>query len=112
MPSETTALAPPKPLKGVRKFPALDLQPLKQFFAPFTTKEYTPDRAALVPAFSTLPDPFSLNASHYNLYNPPATDPDDWWPQEHMARRRVCCRSMPGRTFSGAGIPSLRTASR
>ncbi len=57
----------------------------KQFLAPFTTKEYTPDRVALVPAFSVLLDPFSLNASHYDLYNPTPKEPDGWWPQEHMA---------------------------
>jgi len=76
---------PPKPSGSARKFPALDLQPIKQFFRPFTTKEYSPDRAALVPSFTTLLDPFSLNATHYDLYNPTPKEPDGWWPQEHMA---------------------------
>jgi len=85
MPRDDSERAPLKPWVSERKFTAVESQPMKQFFAPYTTKEYTPDRAALVPAFHTLLDPFSLATTHYDLYNPQPKDPDGWWPHEHMA---------------------------
>lgn len=53
-------------------------------FPPYTAKEYTSDRTALIPQFSAIGDPFSVNAASYNLNVPKGGNADLWWPQEHM----------------------------
>lgn len=69
---------------GGRVFQSVSLRPIRQFFTPYTVKEYSPDRTALVPAFVALEDPFALDSSHYDLRNPDLRSPDAWWPHEHM----------------------------
>lgn len=49
---------------------------------PYTAKEYTFDRTALLPTGKALFDPFVLNDDAWNLY-PKSKVSDDWWPQEH-----------------------------
>jgi hypothetical protein len=57
---------------------------LRVFFPPPSTKEYFPNRTALLPNFAAIRDPFSLVPEHYLLSNPDLSEPDRWWPQEHM----------------------------
>jgi hypothetical protein len=58
--------------------------PLRIFMPPLTSKEYFPNRTALLPDFSAIRDPFSLTSAHYSLRNPDSSEPDGWWPNEHM----------------------------
>jgi hypothetical protein len=59
-------------------------RPVRLFFGPLTSKEYFPNRTALLPNFAAIRDPFSLVPEHYLLTNPDLSEPDRWWPQEHM----------------------------
>jgi hypothetical protein len=77
-----------------RAMPLVSLRPIRQFFSPYTVKEYSPDRTALVPAFVALEDPFALDPSHYDLRNPDLRQPDGWWPHEHMLLN-IDLRPMP-----------------
>lgn len=51
---------------------------------PYTAKEYSIDRTALLPSVSGIQNPFDLTPDQWSLHLPEGTDPDSWWPQEHM----------------------------
>jgi hypothetical protein len=59
-------------------------RPVRILFRPLSSKEYFTDRTALLPNFAAIRDPFSLLPEHYLLTNPDLSEPDRWWPQEHM----------------------------
>lgn len=69
---------------GIRKSLISPTRPLRVLRGPLTTKEYSPDRTALLPDFKAIRDPFSLTQSQYSLTNPNPDEPDRWWPQEHL----------------------------
>ncbi len=60
------------------------VRPPRAVFFPYTVKEYTLDRTALLPKTDAIIDPFSLTAADWSLKNPDSNNPDSWWPQEHM----------------------------
>jgi hypothetical protein len=54
---------------------------------PYTIQQYTPDRVALIPSVAAIRDPFTLDATHWNISAPNRNDTQAWWPQEHMRLR-------------------------
>jgi len=74
----------PPPTVRIRVAPVFVPPPLRIVAFPFTTKEYSIDRTALIPAFKGIMDPFSLTTQHYQLTNPDTAYLDLWWPTEHM----------------------------
>lgn len=50
---------------------------------PYTAKEYSTDRTALLPSGKALIDPFKVTQDDWQLYSPTA-DIESWWPQEHF----------------------------
>ncbi|MEO7362814.1 MAG: hypothetical protein ABI120_20955 [Gemmatimonadaceae bacterium] len=86
---------PPPPMRGPISSRAVQLRtrplgagggirPMRLVVYPFTTKEYLTDRTAFVPAFTSVQDPFTLNAKSYDLINTDLSYPDAWWPKEFM----------------------------
>lgn len=53
-------------------------------YPPYTAKEYTSDRTALIPNSSAMRDPFSVSAASFKLSLPKGGNADLWWPSEHM----------------------------
>jgi hypothetical protein len=51
---------------------------------PYTAKEYSPDRSALLPQLEAILNPLSLTPAHYTVTIPDGKNQDEWWPQEHM----------------------------
>lgn len=49
---------------------------------PYTAKEYSPDRTALIPKGKALFNPLAVSNDAWQLYAPTQTV-DDWWPLEH-----------------------------
>ncbi len=52
---------------------------------PYTSKEYAPDRVALVPAFTAIDSPFVAKASDWPMERPDSISQEQWWPFEHLA---------------------------
>ncbi len=52
---------------------------------PYTSKEYAPDRVALLPTFRAIENPFDAKATDWSIVRPDSLTVDDWWPTEHMA---------------------------
>ncbi|MES2521318.1 MAG: hypothetical protein V4617_01375 [Gemmatimonadota bacterium] len=52
---------------------------------PYTAKEYSYDRASLIPRFKAIANPFSVDSADYEIYRPAGLSNEQWWPQEHMA---------------------------
>lgn len=51
---------------------------------PYTAKEYSPDRTALIPSMKGINSPFKIRDSDYELSLQAGRDADGWWPTEHM----------------------------
>jgi hypothetical protein len=51
---------------------------------PYTVREYSRDRQALLPAFRVFTNPFGSRPSDWRPTAPPDTDFETWWPREHM----------------------------
>ncbi len=52
---------------------------------PYTSKEYAPDRVALVPSFSAIDKPFEAKAGDWPMERPDSINQAQWWPTEHLA---------------------------
>jgi len=67
---------------------ALDIARQSQMMqpeAPYTSKEYAPDRVALVPEYRAIENPFDAKAEDWPLARPDSVNLDLWWPVEHVA---------------------------
>jgi len=51
---------------------------------PYTAREYSRDRQALLPAFRALTNPFGSRPSDWQPTAPDGEALETWWPQEHM----------------------------
>ena len=51
---------------------------------PYTAKEYSYDRTALIPTGKALRNPFTAKPEDFQLVLPEGKDQDQWWPREHM----------------------------
>jgi hypothetical protein len=51
---------------------------------PYTAREYSRDRQALLPAFRALTNPFGSRPSDWQPGKPDDVGMDQWWPREHM----------------------------
>ena len=58
--------------------------PTRFVLPPYTAKEYSYDRTALIPSGSALRNPFTARAEDFQLVLPEGKDQDQWWPREHM----------------------------
>ncbi|MGV3710716.1 MAG: hypothetical protein ACO1Q7_17975 [Gemmatimonas sp.] len=61
-----------------------DPQRLRFVAPPYTAKEYSPDRSALIPHIDGINNPLTITSQHWTLHLPEGKDQDDWWPTEHM----------------------------
>ncbi len=52
---------------------------------PYTSKEYAPDRVALVPSYSAIDNPFESQAIDWPMERPDSISQDSWWPFEHLS---------------------------
>lgn len=51
---------------------------------PYTAREYSRDRQALLPAFRAFTNPYGSRPSDWQPTAPDGDDIETWWPQEHM----------------------------
>lgn len=54
-------------------------------WSPYTTKEYAPDRVALVPVISAIDSPFVAKTEDWPMERPDSVSLEQWWPFEHSA---------------------------
>ena len=58
--------------------------PTRFVLPPYTAKEYSYDRTALVPTGKALRNPFTAHVEDFQLVLPDGKEQDQWWPREHM----------------------------
>lgn len=87
---------------GYQMDSALDVARQSQMMqpeAPYTSKEYAPDRVALVPAFRAIENPFDAEASDWPMERPDSVNLNSWWPVEHQAFRTRIATLAEGQTM-------------
>lgn len=58
--------------------------PTRFVLPPYTAKEYSYDRTALIPAGKALRNPLTAKPEDFQLVLPEGKEQDQWWPREHM----------------------------
>lgn len=66
---------------------------------PYTSKEYAPDRVALIPSFSAIETPFEAKASDWPMERPDSVSQEQWWPYEHLAYPSRIATLAEGQSF-------------
>lgn len=87
---------------GYQMDSALDVARQSQMMQPeppYTSKEYAPDRVALVPDFAAIDNPFQASTNDWPMERPDSVDLDRWWPVEHLAFRTRIANLAEGQTL-------------